>query len=250
MHGSSSSSRSHIASFSPYGANLFQDLPPIIRLAMKASIPASQRQFCSACGDVSRNILRIITSELDVRTSKGKDEYTWECDISTITQTARGCTFCRFVKYVFLKPYYDPQSLKAVPWRSASNVKDLTEEELSTLRYLVARGGSACAICENTIFTGAGGVCYLCKPRLVRYLATEEHRFDVHASWTLPFQLTFQKACWAVDENADMEGLAITTTSKQPLDTNDQLFRVDCLDGTISLRHAHSHSLMKIDTRE
>lgn len=197
--------------------------------------------LCPSCGDVSNNVHSILTADLDIRTGLGKIEYTWKCDATNVVQAAaRGCTFCAFIKYVFLKPYYDPQSLSPVPWRASSKVDDLTRDEFSRVMTKTPSGGTECLVCSSRVSKGDAGLCYRCRPRIARYIATnQESATERGATGMLPMSVAVRKASWALDEDTDVEGLSLSgymeSSSRQPLNTNEKLFRVDCSGSKICL---------------
>ena len=189
---------------------------------------------CPTCADVSENLCQILTSDLDFRTGNGKTEYVWTIDVASLfSAAAKGCTFCSFVDYVLLKPYYAPQSLGPSPWRRASTVEDLSDEDFAKWTADEA-GGASCSICSERASKADRSLCYKCRPRVVRYLAYHPEALQ-SGSRTPSISVAIRKASWALDENMDMEGLAlrghIESSSKVPLNSNEQLFRVDCLQG-------------------
>lgn len=200
-------------------------------------------QLCSSCRDLSKNLHGILTSELDFRTGNGKQEYIWRSDVTSIVQAAaRDCSFCAIIDYVLLKPYYDPQSLGSVPWRAASAVEDLTDENFVTAATDARGATSNCLICSTSVSKNDGGLCYRCRPRVARYVAM--HREDtsvLDAAGIVPLTVAIRKTSWELYEDAetDVEGLAlrgyIESSSRHPLSTNETLFRVDCSSGMVIL---------------
>lgn len=192
--------------------------------------------FCPACADVSENLYQILTSDLDFRTGHGKTEYIWNTDVASLfSAAAKGCTFCNFVDYVFLKPYYDPQSLGPSPWRRASSVEDWSDEDFAKC-FADEANGASCSICSERVWKGDGSLCYKCRPQIVRYVA---HHVQALSSGSpkLAVSIAIRKSSWALDENSDVEGLALKghmeSSSKVPLNTNEQYFRIDCLKGAL-----------------
>lgn len=198
--------------------------------------------FCPSCGDVSNNLHSILTSELDIRTGIGKIQYTWKCDASVILQAAaNGCNFCAFIKYVFLKPYYDPQSLGPAPWRASLKVDDFTVDEVSGMVNKTQSDVIGCLVCSSQVSKADAGACYRCRPRIIRYIATNQELAATErgATGMLAMSIAIRKASWALDENTDVEGLSLSgymeSSSRHPLNTNEQLFRMDCSECKICL---------------
>lgn len=193
--------------------------------------------LCSACSDVSNNLHRILTSDLDLRTGIGKIEYTWTCDVAAALQAAaKGCDFCDFIKYVFLKPFYDPQSLGQVPQRAASKVDGLSDDEFSSVASRSRHGATACLVCSAKVSKGDAGLCYRCRPRVARYVAAHPDKMaEQDVLGMLPMTVSIRRASWALDENTDVEGLSLRgymeCSSRHALNTNETLFRVDCSSG-------------------
>lgn len=193
--------------------------------------------LCVSCGDVSKNLQRILTSDLDYRTGIGKEDFVWRCSVSSILQAAsQGCTFCTFVDYVFLKPEYDPQSLGSVPWKKASVVEDLTREEFSAFANGARDATTTCLVCSARVSKDDSGTCYLCRPRCARYIAA--HPDTVSASGSpgmLSMTIAVRKSSWELDENTDVEGVSLRghwgSSGIYPLNTGESVFRVDCPGG-------------------
>ena len=190
--------------------------------------------LCFACEDVSKNLGQILTSDLDLRTGIGKEEYVWKTYISSILQAAsKGCNFCSFVDYVFLKPYYDSQRLGSTPWRAASAVDDLSDEDFLAFISGAHTQPTTCLICSRPATKSDGGICYRCRPRVARYLANNrEYAARDDSAGLLPLSIAIRKASWALDENTDVEGVSlkgyVETSNRHPLNKNETLFRLDC----------------------
>lgn len=199
--------------------------------------------FCPSCEDISRNLYRILAPDLDFRTGNGREEYMWHTDIAAVAQSAaQGCTFCGFVDYVFLQPYYDPQSLRDIPTRAKSHVKDLSDEQYELLTQGAGETITACVICSAHTSKNDAALCYKCRPRVARYLALHaaESQQDGRAT-TIAINFSVRKASWALDEGTDVEGIAlkgyIESSSGHALNTDEMLFRVDCNAGRVFLPH-------------
>lgn len=143
---------------------------------------AAMHSPCFSCGDMSENLYDVLLqSDLNYRTSTGKKEYICNFDIPTATRAAGpGCTFCSFVDYVFMKPYYDPQSLGPVPWKRATTVENVSDAEFSAFAS-ATEPTAACVICSCHNSRRDDGLCYLCRPRIAQYIPARS-RMSSHAS--------------------------------------------------------------------
>lgn len=193
--------------------------------------------LCFSCADVSKNLHDVLNCELDYRTSTGKKVYTWKFDIPTALRAAgHGCTFCSFVDYIFLKPYYDPQSLGLVPWKRASTVEEVSDVEFSAFASTTEPTAS-CVICSAHTFQGDGGLCYLCRPQIARYIARQPDKaLGLRQSAMLSIRITFHRSSWSLDENTDVEGLTMSGYTHSNTSLNaEKRFRVDCSPGTFAV---------------
>jgi hypothetical protein len=106
---------------------------------------------CSACIDVSKNLGAVLSDSFERSETdrlRSLPSYRWHCSfLDVIKASAAGCSFCKFIDYLFLERWYLNEKVPDLPWQNG--VPSPVRNRLIALQSLHSSALRSCSVCEK-----------------------------------------------------------------------------------------------------